>query len=227
MLTYNSLNVDKSNSISTPGTNSVQHLLNIFYKEQKHNYKEYTDEHLTKLYIENKDDEAINEIAFRYIDKIYRLTLSITKNSVDAEDVLQNIFLTLLEKIHYYRGDSKFSTWIYRVSINATYSFLRKKNRDKASMESDSNTEHGTTIDHEDHSTIPDETNINKEILDIVRSSIDSLPEKYRIVIELRDIEGLSNQEAADITDITLTAFKSRLLRARNMLFEKLSTILK
>ncbi len=226
MLTYNSLNFDKS--YTTAGSSKdAKYFLDIFYKDQKHNYKNYNDEKLAKLYIEQKDDEAINEIAFRYIDKIYRLALSITKNSVDAEDVLQNIFLTLLEKIHYYRGDSKFSTWIYRVSVNATYSYLRKKNRDKASMESDSNTEYGTTIEHEDYSAIPDEVSINKEMLDTVRSSIDSLPDKYRIAIELRDVEGFSNHEASQILDISITAFKSRLLRARKMLYNKLYKVLK
>lgn len=85
------------------------------------NQKKSSDEELVKAFLEDRDEEAMNEIVNRYAKKAYRLALRITRNQSDAEDVLQKIFMTLIEKLETFRGESKFSTWFYGVAVNASY----------------------------------------------------------------------------------------------------------
>ncbi len=89
------------------------------------NLKDLPDEELVRYFVETQDEEAFSEIVNRYGDKIYRIALRITNNPSDAEDVLQEVFITLIEKLNSFHEQSKFSTWLFRVAANASFMHLR------------------------------------------------------------------------------------------------------
>jgi RNA polymerase sigma-70 factor, ECF subfamily len=93
------------------------------------NPKGLSDEELVRAFLENEDEEGFNEIVNRYGDKIYRLAQRITCSPGDAEEVLQEVFITLIEKLDTFCEESKFSTWLYRVTANASFVHLRTKKR--------------------------------------------------------------------------------------------------
>lgn len=187
------------------------------------------DEKLVELYINSNDENAFEEIINRYCDKIYRLAFRITRDYHSAEEVLQEVFITLLKKINTFRGESKFSSWLYRVTANASYMYLRaeKKYKNDVSLEDyvpyDENGTLMGRIKVKDWSDRPDKALLSKEAMEIIEKAVDELPEPYRVVVHLRDIEGLSNEEVSVLLGLSVPALKSRLHRARLYLRDKLS----
>jgi RNA polymerase sigma-70 factor (ECF subfamily) len=188
-----------------------------------------SDEELVKIFAETRDEAVFDEIVSRYADRIYGFALRITRNTSDAEEVFQEVFLTLTKKLDTFRGESKFSSWLYRVTANASYMYLRsqKKHESNISLENyypydEKGTLMGRIMD-KDWSSRPDIIIFSKEALKIIDDSINELPESYRAVFHLRDIEGLSNEEVANILEITIPTVKSRLHRGRLFLRDKLS----
>ena len=191
-------------------------------------YKELSDEELVRSFLEDRGEEAFNELVNRYADKIYRLALRITHNPSDAEDVLQEVFITLVEKLDRFHGESKFSTWLYRVASNASFIHLRgeTKYRNDVSLEDYTPYEEDGVlrgIEAKDWSGRPDEMLLSKEMMEIIEGAVSELPEPYRIVFHLRDVEGLANNEVAKILGLSLPNVKSRILRARLFLRDRLS----
>ncbi|MGH7801582.1 MAG: RNA polymerase sigma factor [Thermodesulfobacteriota bacterium] len=188
-----------------------------------------TDEKLIELFTSSNDEKAFEEIVNRYGDKIYGLALRITRNHHSAEEVLQEVFLSLINKIHTFRGESKFSSWLYRVTANASYMYLRaqKKYENDVSLEDyvpyDENGTLMGRIKVKDWSDRPDEALLSKEAMEIIERAINELPEPYRVVFHLRDIEGFSNEEVSVVLGLSVPALKSRLHRARLFLRDKLS----
>ncbi|MGH7791076.1 MAG: RNA polymerase sigma factor [Thermodesulfobacteriota bacterium] len=190
--------------------------------------KELADEELIKLFTREKNEEAFNEIVERYTDIIYRLALKITRNHSDAEVVLQEVFLTLIEKVSTFLEQSKFSTWLYRITVNTSFEYLRAEKRYKSNMSLDDYApydENGSLncVEIKDWSNTPDEAIISRETIEIIEKAVSEIPEKYRVVFHLRDVEGLTNQEVAEVLGLSLPAVKSRILRARFFLRDKLS----
>ena len=187
------------------------------------------DEELVNLYTANGDERAFEEIINRYMDKIYGFALRTTRNPSDAEEVFQDVFLTLSKKLHTFRGESKFSSWLYRVSMNTSYMYLRSHKKHDNNLSLDSYApydENGTLmgkIQNKDWSSRPDIAIFSKEATEIIENAINKLPESYRAVFHLRDIEGLTNEEVAHALDITIPAVKSRLHRGRLFLRDRLS----
>lgn len=188
-----------------------------------------TDEKLIELFTSSNDENAFEEIINRYCDKIYKLAFRITRDHHSAEEVLQEVFLTLLKKIGTFRGESKFSSWLYRVTANAAYMHLRaeKKYESDVSLEDyvpyDENGTLKGRIKVKDWSDRPDKALLSKEAMEIIEKAVDELPEPYRVVVHLRDIEGLSNEEVSVLLGLSVPALKSRLHRARLFLRDKLS----
>lgn len=204
-------------------------LINVIVSEDKNYISDKSDEELVNLYTNDGEESAFDEIVSRYSDRIYGFAFRITRNTSDAEEVFQEVFLTLTKKLDTFRGESKFSSWLYRVTVNASYMYLRsqKKHESNISLENyapydDKGTLMGRIMD-KDWSSRPDIIIYGKEALKIIDESINELPESYRTVFHLRDIDGLSNEEVADILEITVPAVKSRLHRARLFLRDKLS----
>ena len=172
---------------------------------------------------------AFNELLRRYERKIFRLALHITQNREDAEDVLQESFLKAYEHLDKFQGQSKFYTWIVRIAVNQALMKLRKRKSDRSvSLDETIDTGEdniGREIAAWDEN--PEEKYSRDELNRILTSAIDGLAPIYRAVFVLRDIDGLSTEEAAEALDLSVPAVKSRLLRARLQLREKLTRYFK
>ncbi len=189
-----------------------------------------SDERLVRFFVAQDDEKAFEEIFNRYANKVYGLAMSITRNQIDAEDILQEVFLTLVKKINTFEGKASFSTWLYRVTLNACYMHFRAKGKKHESNLSLENyapyDENGTLmgrIKSKDWSDQPDRVLFSREALEMIEKAINDLPENYRVVLYLRDVEDKSSDEVATILGISVGTVKSRLHRARLFLRDKLS----
>ncbi len=197
--------------------------------KNNHNPDELSDQQLINKFVNDNDDQAFELIVSRYMEKIYNLAYRITRDHYQSEDVLQEVYITLIKKLHTFRGESKFSSWLYRITANASYMLLRaeKKYEHDLSLEDyvpyDSKGTLMGRIHHKDWSSRPDIVIYIKEALEILEKAVDELPEAYRVVFYLRDIEGLSNEEVSQVLEISVPAAKSRIHRARLYIRDKVS----
>lgn len=188
-----------------------------------------TDEELVELYLTGRDEHSFEAIFNRYSERIYATAYRITHDHHDAEEILQEVFLTLTKKMDTFRADAKFSSWLYRIAVNASYERLRaeRKHGNDISLENYAPYDnHGTLcgkVKSKEWSNNPYLIFYKKETMDIIEKAIDELPEKYRIVFHLSDIEQLTHEEISDILGITVSASKSRLHRARLFVRDKIS----
>jgi RNA polymerase sigma-70 factor (ECF subfamily) len=168
--------------------------------------------------------EAFEEIVSRYEAQLYNLAMRFVKNPEDAEEVLQDVFTTLYRKAESFQGKSAFSSWMYRITVNAAFMKLRKRKQtptayleDMAPATKEQCLEYdGTYGERSDNSSM------NRELKEIIQIAINKLPEQYRAVFILRDVDGMSNQEVGEILELSIPAVKSRLHRSRLMLRRKL-----
>lgn len=188
-----------------------------------------SDEDLVRAYVDSGEETAFEEIVTRYGDRIYGFALRLTRNPGSAEEIFQEVFLTLTKKIHTFRGESKFSSWLYRVSMNTGYMHLRASKKHESSISIDNYAPYDDKgmlagkIKSKDWSLMPDKVLFSKEALALIDEAVNELPESYRIVFHLRDVEGMTNEEVSEVLDISVPAVKSRLHRARLYLRDKLS----
>lgn len=174
--------------------------------------------------LKDGDPRAMEEIVRRYSNKVYNLAYHLTRDASAAEEIMQEVFLTVISKIHTLTNDAYFSTWLYRVTMNASYGHLRKERKfgDQTEMDEEQEQETSAAYDH-DWSVLPDDILLSEESRKILRDSIDSLPEAMRTVVILKDVEGLSNEEIAQTLGLSVPAVKSRLHRGRLMLRDMLA----
>jgi RNA polymerase sigma-70 factor, ECF subfamily len=172
---------------------------------------------------------AFEELVNRYERKIYRLGMNITGNPEDAEDVLQETFLKAFEHLPEFREDSRFYTWIVRIAVNEGLMKLRKRRASKEVPMEDSEDDEGDVVvrDFADWKPNPEQLLAQNELEDILRTAVRSLPPTFRTVFYLRDVEGLSTEETAELLSLSEGAVKARLFRARMRLREELSKIFK
>jgi RNA polymerase sigma-70 factor, ECF subfamily len=175
------------------------------------------------------DYDAFEQLVNRYEQKIYRLGLNITGNPEDAEDVLQETFLKAFENLSRFREDSRFYTWIVRIGVNQALMKLRKRRTDKSVSLDDPLQEDGELIprDFADWKPNPEQLLGRTETREVLERAIRNLPESFRTVFQLRDVEGLSTEETADMLGLTISAVKARLFRARLRLREELAKVFK
>lgn len=164
-----------------------------------------------------------------YSSSIYRLGLKMLGNPQDAEDVLQNTFMNALMHLSSFEGRSSIATWLYRIAANEALMLIRKKKpafslEDSHDVDAEESSEDIRPKQFADWSTLPEEELLSGEGKKILDAGIESLPESLRIVFILRDVEGLSIKETADALSLTETNVKTRLVRARMFLRERLST---
>jgi RNA polymerase sigma-70 factor (ECF subfamily) len=175
--------------------------------------------------------EAAEALFERFHGKVYNLAMSILKNPSDAEEATQDVFLTVIQKAHMFKGNSALYSWIYRICVNACLMRLRGKRRaETVSIEEfmpvfTEEGMHASPVD--DWSKEVERRMLNKELGQVIRRFTEALSEKYRVVFVLSDVEGLSNEETAEILGLTVPAVKSRLHRARLYLRERLSRYLR
>jgi RNA polymerase sigma-70 factor (ECF subfamily) len=177
------------------------------------------------------DAGALEALMARHAGRVYRLAYGITRNPADAEEVVQDVFLTVVRKGSSFEGQAALATWMYRVTMNAALNRRRGKRRElEVSLE-----EHLPTYTEDGHragdrsdllvdwSRTPEEAVLSGESRRVLESAIDSLPDHYRAVLVLRDVEELSNEEVASIVGDSVASVKSRLHRARMALREQLT----
>ena len=171
------------------------------------------------------DTAAFEQLVKQYDRQIYRTALHITQNREDAEDITQDVFFKAFQKLDQFQGNSKFSTWLVRIAVNESLMRLRKRKTSKTvSMDQDVETEEGSIPrDFAEWRPNPEQIYSQGELGDILRKTIAGLPPGFRTVFTLRDIENLSTEETAEALGLSVPAVKSRLLRARLQLRERLS----
>ena len=171
------------------------------------------------------DGAAFSELITRYQNKIYRLAKHITQNDEDAEDVLQEAFLKAYEHLDGFQGNSKFYTWIVRIAVNESLMKLRKRKGDRTvPLDEPVDTgEEMVTREIAVWEDNPEQRYSREEIQEILDKAVEGLKPDFRTVFMLRDIEELSTEETAESLGISIPAVKSRLLRARLALREKLT----
>jgi RNA polymerase sigma-70 factor, ECF subfamily len=171
------------------------------------------------------DSAAFEQLVRQYDRQIYRTALHITQNREDAEDITQDVFFKAFQKLEQFQGNSKFSTWLVRIAVNESLMRLRRRKTSKTvSMDQDVETEEGAIPrDFAEWRPNPEQIFSQSELGDILRKTIAGLPPGFRTVFTLRDIENLSTEETAEALGLSVPAVKSRLLRARLQLRERLS----
>jgi len=176
------------------------------------------------------DEKAFEAIVERYSARIYRIGRTITGNPQDAEEVVQDVFMTVFQKIGSFEGRSAFSTWLYRIAVNAAMMKVRGKQEKQERTEEDlerwlpvfdARAQHAHPVGA--WSANPEEAVLQRERREVLRNELATLPTEYRTVVALRDLQGLSSEEAAEILGISPAAVKSRLHRARLALRGKLA----
>jgi len=170
------------------------------------------------------DRNAMAAIVTRYENRVYRLAIKMVKNEPDAEDVLQETFITVIRKLDSFKGDSAFGTWLFRVATNQALMLLRKRGRLRERTK-EMDTEDGLELpaNTQDWSLNPTASLMHGETIREMDVAIARLPESLRSVFLLRDVEGLSAIETSEVLEITIPAIKSRLHRARMQLREDLA----
>jgi RNA polymerase sigma-70 factor, ECF subfamily len=184
------------------------------------------DEHLLVAAAKQGDSGAFEELVSRYEDKIFRLTNNITHNHEDAEDAMQEAFLKAYSHLDSFQGDSRFYTWLVRIAANEALMRLRKRRPNQVSIDEPIERDGETDLiprEIEDWRPSPETTYGDAEMRKILAAAIEKLEPDYRVVLVLRDLEELSTQETAETLGLTETAVKSRLLRARLKLRDRLN----
>jgi len=176
--------------------------------------------------LQARDETAVQELAERFGPRIHQLALRHMGNPADAEEVTQDVLMKVYRKIGAFRGDSALSSWIYRITFNTAMSRLRSGKAARAA-EVEQTIEAADPgerlrVEPADWSHLPDEDLLRAQLREATFSAIQELPEIYRVPIVLRDIEGLTTEEASSRLHVKDQTLKSRLHRGRVMLRERL-----
>jgi RNA polymerase sigma-70 factor (ECF subfamily) len=185
--------------------------------------KKVTDTQLVEK-VRQGSMEAFEEIISRYESKVYNLAMRFCRNQEDAEEVLQDVFSTIYSKLDGFRGQSQFSSWMYRIIVNAAFMKLRKRKQSHTISLEDLAPQVRQSCLEQDNPVLhrSDTITQNNELRKTLDAAIGRLPSQYRAVFILRDVDGLSNQEVSEILGLSIPAVKSRLHRSRLMLRRRL-----
>lgn len=171
------------------------------------------------------DQAAFSELLTRYSEKAHHLAMRISRNAEDAEEILQDVFVTVYKKIDKFEGKSAFSSWLYRITVNTSFMKLRKRKQNNCVSIDEMN-----SIDQENWTASrSDASDVNylsarHELRSQLEAAIDKLPTDYRKIFMLRDVDGMSNEEVSVLLKLSIPAVKSRLHRSRLMLRRRLQS---
>jgi RNA polymerase sigma-70 factor (ECF subfamily) len=218
--------------VSRPGRQASSALRNTVLERSKHEPMPTHLENESVLIAEAREGnhEAFTLLVRQYDRHIYRLAMNIVQEPADAEDVLQEAFLKAHQNLGRFQGDSRFYTWLVRIAVNEALMKLRKRR----SMPSLSLDEPVETSDNdlmpreiEDWGDDPEQRFAQQELQGILAAAIEALDLPYRTVFVLRDVEELSTEETAELLGISVPAVKSRLLRARLKMRQRMNKYFK
>jgi len=174
--------------------------------------------------------EAFTTLVHQYDRNIYRLALNITGKQEDAEDVLQEAFLKAYTHLDRFQGNSRFYTWLVRIAVNEALMKLRKRRGDRTvSLDEPIATSNNELMPREieDWGDNPEQRYAKTELQEILNEAIETLEPQFRTVVVLRDVENFSTEETAEVLGLSVPAVKSRLLRGRLKLRDRLNRYFK
>jgi RNA polymerase sigma-70 factor (ECF subfamily) len=186
--------------------------------------KRLPDKHYVHAF-KKGDIKAYEELLNRYSEKVFHLSMRITRNQDDAEDVLQDVFASVYQKISMFKEQSAFSSWLYRITVNTSYMKLRVR-RKHATVDLDdvvAGTQESWALKRSETDDLNYMT-ARHQLQSELTNAIASLPEDYQKIFILRDVDGLSNQEVSSVLEVSVPAIKSRLHRARMCLRKQLES---
>ncbi|MBO8130215.1 MAG: sigma-70 family RNA polymerase sigma factor [Candidatus Marinimicrobia bacterium] len=195
-------------------------------KEEKNNKYEFTDEELIAKF-QNGDEGAFEELVHRYAGRLLNFVYRFVYDKKEAEDIVQDTFLRVYMNRHAYREIAKFSTWIYTIAANLAKTFLRKKKYRKVMFLSQMGPDENKDFeikDEEEIRIIEKDMRVDEET---IQRALLKLPEHFKTILILRDIQELSYEEISNILEIPIGTVKSRINRARLRLQKEISKILK
>ena len=177
-----------------------------------------TDEKALIRQIQAGDQEAFARLVQTYQKPVYNLCLRMVSNPTDAEDLAQEAFLKAWRGLSFYKFESSFSTWLYRLTSNVCIDFLRQQKRKNTVSLTVMEEEENRELEIYDPAPVPEEKAIDSENRRAVADAMAKLEEEYRLVLSLRVVEELSYEQIADVLDLKVGTVKSRLARARDKL---------
>jgi RNA polymerase sigma-70 factor, ECF subfamily len=174
------------------------------------------------------DHSAFQELVLKYEQRVYNHCLRMVSDEVESYDLTQEVFLKVFRKIKNYEHTYSFYTWLYRITVNCCIDYLRRKRRHIQGVSlsaggADDPSENGREQDIPDSTFMPDTTLLNRELDEVLRGAIAQLSEKLRSIIILKEVEGFSYEEIAEVLGCSRGTVKSRLFRARERLKELLA----
>lgn len=192
--------------------------------------KNLNDEDLIRSFL-NNDQQSFNHLVRKYQDLVFNLCYRFFGDYDDANDCAQEIFVKIYKSLKGFKFQSSFSTWLYRISMNtckskrASLEYRLRKHSISLNMPRTDNP-NSSPIEIRDDTYAPDKILFKKETESIIQKAIASLPAKQKVLVVLRDIDGLSYEEISQITELKLGTVKSKLARARNLLIKKLKGVI-
>ena len=173
--------------------------------------------------IANKEESCFEELLLRYGNKVHNLALRITRNQEDAEEILQDVFITVFTKVNSFEHKAQFSSWLYRVTMNSSFMKIRARNRRRSVYleDIDASTRQNWVGNRTEMFDI-DFMSSRHEVREAIERAIKDLPDDYRAIFVLRDIDGLSNEAVSKVLNLSVPAVKSRLHRSRLLIRQQL-----
>jgi RNA polymerase sigma-70 factor (ECF subfamily) len=170
------------------------------------------------------DNKSLSDLVTKYEKTVFSFAFKVCRNRDKAENTMQETFLSMIKFLHQFDGNSKFSTWLYRIVVNHCLMLARSESRHSQfhSFDDDEISIEEPAVEH--WTDLPAEQVLNDELKTLMDKAIQKLGPEYRMVFLLRDVEGLSTQETADTLDLSAPAVKSRLHRARFFLRNELKS---
>ena len=185
-----------------------------------------TKDELLLARLQAGDESALRDLAEAYGSKIYQLAFRYLRNKEDAEEVMQDVLYKVYRKVGAFRGDAALSSWIYRITFNTAMSRLRNSKHSRPfevlQSELSKDAERAEPFEIADWSGLGDEKVMRAELRAAVAGALTELPDVYRVPVVLRDIQGMTTEEASQVLQVKTQTLKSRLHRGRMMLRERL-----
>lgn len=179
------------------------------------------------LRVQQGDKSAFDLLVIKYQHRIVHLVNRYVKDPYEAQDVAQDTFIKAYRALGDFRGDSAFYTWLYRIAINTAKNYLLSRSRRHYDHEIDvQDAEQVEAAPQLRNIETPEDVLMNEQVVQVIRSAIEKLPEEMRVAITLREFEGMSYEEIAEAMDCPIGTVRSRIFRAREAIDEKLNPLL-